>query len=120
MDRLEPDKGRQAKLLTEHLRGQRVLPSIENELLQQLEQIAKKEFERHQAAEKKTKHRAASEQQAAYAREVIQADIVATFGRMAREAALAAGATVEQAMEVEEKAAAEAEASMADALTMRE
>ena len=59
-------------------------------------------------------------QEAANAHEVIQADIVATFGRKARVAALVAGATMEQALEAEEKAAAEAEASMTDASAMRE
>ncbi len=32
MDMLEPDKSKQAKLLTEHFSGQRVLPSTEEEL----------------------------------------------------------------------------------------
>ena len=55
---------------------------------------------------------------ASTAQEVIHADIVATFGRKYKEAVLAAGATMEQAMEVEEKAATKAEASMADASAM--
>jgi hypothetical protein len=70
-------------------------------LLQQLKQKAKREVKRQQAAEEKTKHKATADQPAAHAQEVIHADIVATFGRMTREATLAAGATVEQAMEVE-------------------
>ena len=37
LDILEHDKGRQAKLFTEQLRGQRVIPSTEKDLLQQLE-----------------------------------------------------------------------------------
>ena len=78
------------------------------------------EVEKQQAVEEKAKHRAAVEQKTTNAQEVIHADIVATFGRMAREAALAAGAIVEQAMEDEEKATAEAESSMADALAMRD
>ncbi len=99
-----------AKLLTYHLTGQRVLFSVEEELLQELEFKAKREIERQHAAEEKDKHRVAAEKQAADAQEIIQADIVATFGRMAREAALAAGATTEQALEAEDKAAAEAKA----------
>jgi hypothetical protein len=63
---------------------------------------------------------AALDQQAVDAQEIIQVDIVATFGRRARQAALAAGATVEQAMEGEEKASTKAEASMADDSAMRE
>jgi len=120
LDILEPDKGRHAKLLTEHLIGQGVLPSIEEELLQHLEHKAKREVERHQAAEEKAKYRASAHQHASFAQEVIHTDIVATFGRRVREAALAAGAMVEQAMEAEKKATVEVEASMANASAMRE
>ena len=42
LDILEPEKGRQGKLLTEHLTGHRVLPSTEEELAQISEQRAKK------------------------------------------------------------------------------
>jgi hypothetical protein len=45
---------------------------------------------------------------------------MATFERRAKEAALAAGAAMEHVMDAEEKATAEAEASMANASTMRE
>ena len=120
LDILKPNKGRKTKLLTDHLIWQRVLPSPKEDMLQQSEQKAKREVERQQAAEEKAKHIVATEQQAAYAQEVIQADIVATFGRRSKEAALAAGSTIERAMNAEEKAAAEAEASMADASAMRE
>ncbi len=78
------------------------------------------EVEKQQAVEEKAKHRAVVEQKTTNAQEVIQADIVASFGRRVKEAALAAGAIVEHAMGAEEKASAEAEASMADASTMRE
>ena len=37
LDKHEPDKAKQAKLLTEHLLGQRVLPSMEEELQLHLE-----------------------------------------------------------------------------------
>ena len=40
LDRLEPDKGKQARLLTEHLRGQRTLPCTEEELAILLEKKA--------------------------------------------------------------------------------
>ena len=50
MDRHEPDKTKQAKLLTEHLLGQRVLPSTEEELQQHLERKAKREADRLLAA----------------------------------------------------------------------
>jgi len=71
-----------------------------------LEQRAKKEAERHQADEKVARQRATTYQTRADPPEIVQASIVATFGRRAREAALAAGATVDQALEAEEKATA--------------
>jgi len=43
LDRLEPDKGKQARLLTDHLTGQQQLPSTEQELHQHLEKQAQKE-----------------------------------------------------------------------------
>jgi len=45
-DRLEPDKGKQARLLTEHLTGQRTLPCTEHELQKLLERKAEKEIKR--------------------------------------------------------------------------
>ena len=46
LDRLEPDKGKQAKLLAEHMIGQRTLPSTEAELHTHLERRAAKEHKR--------------------------------------------------------------------------
>ena len=46
MVRLEPDKGKQARLLTEHLTGQRTLPYPEQELQKPLEKKAEKEIKR--------------------------------------------------------------------------
>ena len=46
LDMHEPDKTKQAKLLTEHLAGQRVLPSAEEELSHHLERKAKREANR--------------------------------------------------------------------------
>ena len=77
-------------------------------------------MERQQAAAEKATHRDATAHHASEVKEVIQTGVVAIFGRRAREVALAAGATMEQALEAKEKAAAEAEASMADASAMRE
>ena len=42
LDHLKPDKGKQARLLTEHLRGQRILPYTEQELQKSLERKAEK------------------------------------------------------------------------------
>ena len=53
----EPDKGKQAQLLTEHLAGQRVLPSTKEELQQHLERRAKRETNRILAAEEAAAHK---------------------------------------------------------------
>ena len=50
LDMHEPDKAKQAKLLTKHLSGQRVMPSTEEELQLHLERKAKREAERQLAA----------------------------------------------------------------------
>ena len=50
LDRHEPYKSKQAKLLIEHLAGQRVMPSTEEELQQHLERKAKREADRLLAA----------------------------------------------------------------------
>ena len=52
--------------------------------------------------------------------EIVQACIIATFNRRAREATLAAGAIMDQALEAEGKAATKAEATLAAASAMRE
>ena len=46
LDRLEPDKGKQARLLTEHLTEQRTLPCTEHELHKLMERKANKEMKR--------------------------------------------------------------------------
>ena len=46
LDRLEPDNGKQAQLLTEHLTGQRTLPSTEQKSQKLLERKAEKEIKR--------------------------------------------------------------------------
>jgi len=50
LDRLEPDKGRQTRLLSEHLTWQRTLPCTKEELAILLERKADKEIKRQQAA----------------------------------------------------------------------
>ena len=50
LDMHELDKTKQAKLLTKHLAGQRILPSTEEELQQHLERKAKREAYRMLAA----------------------------------------------------------------------
>ena len=85
-----------------------------------LEQRATKEAGRQLAAKEATRQRMATEQLGADPQEVVQADIVATFGRRAREAAPVAGATIGQALEAEERAAAEAQATLSATYAMRE
>ena len=120
MERLEPDKGRQAKLLTEHLTRHRALPSTDEELARILEQRAKEEAARRLATQEAAKLRTTTEPSVADPPEVVQACIVATFGRKATEATLAAGATMDHALEAEEKATTEADASLLAAYAIRE
>ena len=46
MKRLEPNKGKQARLLTEHLTRKRTLPCTEQELKKLIERKAEKEIKR--------------------------------------------------------------------------
>jgi len=48
LGRLKPNKGKQARLLTEHLTRQRTLPSTEHELKNLLERKAENEIKRQQ------------------------------------------------------------------------
>ena len=58
LDRLEPDKGKQARMLTKHLTGQRQLPATEQELRLQLEKRALKDHRKQQAAAEAATNRA--------------------------------------------------------------
>ena len=83
----------------------------------------KKKAERQLTAEDAAMQRFAADQLiqlGADPLEVVQASIVATFGRIVREASLTAGATMDHALEAEERAASEAEASLSAACAMRE
>jgi len=60
LDKLEPDKGKQARLLTEHLAGQRTLPSTKQELQTRLERKAAKEIQRQQTPAEAASIQAAS------------------------------------------------------------
>jgi len=62
LDRLEPDKGKQARLLTEHLTRQRQLPSMEHELQQQLEKRAQREIRKQMDAAEVAANKAATQQ----------------------------------------------------------
>jgi hypothetical protein len=56
IERHEPDKGKEAKLLTEHLAGQRVMSSTKEELQQHMGRKAKREAKRILAAEEAASH----------------------------------------------------------------
>jgi hypothetical protein len=58
LDRLEPDKGRQARLLTEHLTGQSILLAKEEELQQRPERKVARDIKRHHAAAEATTNKA--------------------------------------------------------------
>ena len=85
LDRLEPDKGRQARLLTEHLTGQRTLPCTEQELQIQLKRKADREIRRHHAAAETAANKAATKQM-----EAQEAAMAAHLAEQAMAAALAA------------------------------
>jgi sugar/nucleoside kinase (ribokinase family) len=56
IDRHEPDKDKQAKILTQHLARHRTMSSTEEELQQHLERKAKRETERQLATSKAEAH----------------------------------------------------------------
>ena len=89
MDMHEPNKSNQAKLLTEHLSGQRVLPNTEEELHQHLERKAKREAYRPLAAVEAEHYRQDQARQAAAAKQLQKAAVIQIFTKRAREAALA-------------------------------
>ena len=91
LDNLEPDKGKHARLLTEHLTRQRTLPSTEQELQTLLERKAKKEIKRQHAAAEAAANSAADEQTEAH-----EAAMAAHLAHQAMAAALAARATNEE------------------------
>ncbi len=94
LDRLEPDKGKQARLLTEHLTGQRSLPSTEAELQTHLKRRAARELKREQVAAEAAATKAAEDQD----RADHEAAMAAHMAQHAMEAALAARATHEEAI----------------------
>ena len=93
LDRLEPNKGKQARLLTKHLTGQRTLPITEQELQRLLERKAETEIKRQQAATEAAANRVAKEQMEAH-----EAAMTAHLAHQAMEAALAARATHDEAI----------------------
>ncbi len=106
LDRLKPDKVKQARLLIDHLNGHRLLPSTEHEL-QQIEKCTQKEYRKQQAAAKAAANMAAI-QQAEADKAALEAALATHLAHTTRVATLTTGATQEQADDEAEKAVAEA------------
>jgi len=94
LHRLEPDKGKHARLFTEHLTGQRSLPSTEAELQTHLERRAARDLKRQQTAAEAASNKAAADQD----RSDHEAAMDAHMAQQAMAIALAAGATHEEAL----------------------
>ena len=76
LDMHELNKSKQAKLLTEHLLGRRVLPGTEEELQQYLERKAKREAYRMLAATRAEHYKHEQARQAAAAHQEKNAAVV--------------------------------------------
>ena len=97
-DRLEPDKEKHARLLTEHITRQRTLHVTEEELQQHLERKATGEIKRQHAAAETITNKAMEEQMEA-ARTTHEAAMAVHLARHAMMAAsLATLATTEEAI----------------------
>jgi D-Tyr-tRNAtyr deacylase len=120
LDIHEPDKVKHAKLLTEHLARQRIMPSREGELQQHLERKAKRGLDIQLIAKEAEALRQEQARQAAAAQHAQNRGFIATFAERAREAAIAARATREIAKVSTSAAATEAEAAIADAMAKQE
>jgi hypothetical protein len=106
LDRLEPDKVKQSRLLTEHIAGHRALPATEEELQTILEKRTRRALEREQAAAE-TSRAAAERAQKEFEQRQVNETVIAEYSTAARDAALAAGKTPSEAAEIEARAAAE-------------
>ena len=100
--------------------GHRVLPSTEEELQQHLERKAKREHYRQLATAEAEANIQEHERQAQAARLALNAGVVATFAKRARDAAISVGATPKAAEAAASTAAADAETTIADARAMQE
>jgi len=83
LERHEPDKAKQAKLLTDYLSGQMTLPSTEEELQQHLERKAKREADKLMVAAEAKAARQDKIKQAKASRQAQNATVIATFAKRA-------------------------------------
>jgi DNA-binding XRE family transcriptional regulator len=97
LDILESDKGRHARILTENLTGQRTLPSTEQELHTQLERKASRKMKRHQVAAKAAAYKV-TVGQIETGRKAPEIAMAAHVAQPVMAAALAMGATIEDAI----------------------
>ena len=93
LDILEPDKGKQARLLTKHLPCLRTLPSTEAELQAHLERRTTRELKRQQVAAEAAAKAATYQDKADH-----EAALAAHVGQHAMAITLAVGATNEEAI----------------------
>jgi len=84
LDKHEPNKTKQAELLTEHLAGQRIMASTEEELQQHLERKAKRELDRKIAAMEAEALRHDHARLAASSLHAHNTRVIATFAKRAR------------------------------------
>ena len=96
LDRLEPDKGKQARLLTEHLTRQSIFHVTKEELQQHLERKVAMEMNRQHAASEEAAIREFKEHEANTLGH--EADMAAHLAQHAMAATLAARATTEEAI----------------------
>ena len=118
MDRLEPDKGKHARFLTEHLTRQRTLPSSEEELQSLLKRKAAREQKR-QLATIETTTNMAMEEQATADIATLEAAMAAHLARQAMAYALAARPTKEDAI-ASDKAASDAATGVGGSAPMQD
>ncbi len=118
--RLEPDKTKQAKLLTEHLARHRILSSEEEDLQQHLERKAKRELDKQIASTEAEALRQDQAKLTTAAQQTQLAWVIATFAKRAKEAAIAVGAIPKIAEATIESGQRKSETAIADAMTMQE
>jgi len=120
LERHEPDKVKQAKMLIKHLSGQMTRPSTEEDLEQHLERKAKRETDRLMAAAEAEATTQDKIKQAEAAKQAHNAIVIATFAKRAKDAAIAARASTKNAEAARKAAAAEVETTFADTIAMHE
>ena len=97
LDRLEPDIGKQARLLTEHLTRESMLPATEEDLQQHMERKVASDIKRQHAAAEATTNRAIEQHKEAD-KAAHEATMAAHLAQQAMAAAPTTRATTEEAI----------------------